>query len=218
MGAPTWLVIATVVALVILSPFLGRVFAALTSIGMLLVAALLYITNPTLLDFNDFLRQSFIATKDPSLVAISGLISKVGTEATTRENYYLASVYTIDLSLLTLFSPEIPTSIKFLGVANQFYQISPDQEIVDARKAGNNSDTQPATASVDVQSSASAPAIRQVRVIAADKLNVRSGPGTNYQVVGKVFSGAVVNNYAEQNGWTQIDGGWVSSRFVTETD
>lgn len=218
MGEQTWLVIAAVVALAVLGPFLGRLIAALASIGMLLVAALLYFTNPTLLDFNEFLRQSFISTKDPSLVAISGLISKVGTEATTRENYYLASVYTIDLSLLTLFSPEIPTSIKFLGIANQFFQISPDQDMDDTWKEGNKSDTQQASASVGVQSSASAPTIRQVRVIAPDELNVRGGPGVNHQVVGKVFSGNVVKKYAEQNGWTQIDNGWVRSSFVTEAD
>jgi hypothetical protein len=218
MDEKTWLLIAAAAVLIFLVPFLGRLLAALASIGTILVATFLYFTNPTLLDFNDFLRQTFISTKDPSLVAISGLISKVGTEATTRENYYLASVYTIDLSLLTLFSPEIPTSVKFLGIANQFFRVPTAQEMDDAWKEGNKSDTQQATASVGVQSSASAPTIRQVRVIAADELNVRSGPGVNYPVVGKVFSGNVVKNYAEQNGWTQIDSGWVRSRFVTEAD
>ena len=214
MDEQTWLVIAGIAVLVFLGPFLAR----LVGIGMILVVAFLYVTNPTLLGFNDFLRQAFISTKDPSLVAFSGLISKIGTEATTRDNYYLASVYTIDLSLLTLLNPEIPTSIRFLGIGNHFFRIPSSQELDAALEEGRRKSAQQVPASVGASPSAPATSIRQVRVIAPDELNVRSGPGANYPVAGKVFSGNVLRKYAEQNGWTQIDGGWVRSSLVAEVD
>ena len=131
MDEQTWLVIAAIAVLVLLGPFLARLAAGLAGIGMILVMAFLYVTNPTRLGFNDFLRQAFISTKDPSLVAFSGLISKIGTEATTRDNYYLASVYTIDLSLLTLLNPEKPTSIRFLGIGTHFLRfIDPEPAMI----------------------------------------------------------------------------------------
>jgi len=46
-------------------------------------------------------------------------------------------------------------------------------------------------------------------------LNVRSGPGTNYGVIGSLPKGANVTIYDERNGFSKIgDGKWVSSEYV----
>jgi len=49
-----------------------------------------------------------------------GLVSGLATENTLRKNYYLFSVYTVDLSVLALFGQNVPKQVKFLGIANQF--------------------------------------------------------------------------------------------------
>lgn len=46
-------------------------------------------------------------------------------------------------------------------------------------------------------------------------LNVRSGPGTGYSVVGSLHNGDSVTIYDESNGWYKIgDGRWVTSQYV----
>ena len=53
-------------------------------------------------------------------------------------------------------------------------------------------------------------------------LNVRSGPGTSYDKVGKLSSGTVVTILDEANGWAKIStgkvNGYVSSEYLTEVD
>lgn len=69
--------------------------------------------------------------------------------------------------------------------------------------------------------------VRVTGVAANDVLNVRSGPGTNYQVVGALANGDMVRRLnCQQQGsssWCQIEmmtdmreRGWVNSRFLTE--
>lgn len=48
-------------------------------------------------------------------------------------------------------------------------------------------------------------------------LNVRSGPGTNYDKVSTVSSGQVLQAKKE-NGWYKIDSGYVSAEYVKEVD
>jgi putative chitinase len=53
--------------------------------------------------------------------------------------------------------------------------------------------------------------------VAADSLNVRSGPGTGNAVVSSLTKGTAVTAVAEQNGWRQITApvaGWVSAQFL----
>lgn len=53
--------------------------------------------------------------------------------------------------------------------------------------------------------------------VAADSLNVRSGPGTTNAVVSSLTRGTAVTAVAEQNGWKQITApvaGWVSAQFL----
>lgn len=48
-------------------------------------------------------------------------------------------------------------------------------------------------------------------------LNVRSGPGTDYDKVGTVRSGQVLQAVKE-NGWYKVDSGYVSAEYVKEVD
>ena len=55
-------------------------------------------------------------------------------------------------------------------------------------------------------------------VVNADSLNVRSGPGTNYSILGSVKSGTVINVYSITNGWAKIKYnnavGYVSASYI----
>lgn len=46
------------------------------------------------------------------------------------------------------------------------------------------------------------------------ELNVRGGPGTEYESVGTVSSGTKVTVHEIQNEWCRIDEGWISLRYV----
>lgn len=46
------------------------------------------------------------------------------------------------------------------------------------------------------------------------RLNIRSGPGTGYAVVGSYSNGAVVSTYGTSSGWVRTSRGWIASRFT----
>jgi len=50
---------------------------------------------------------------------------------------------------------------------------------------------------------------------AESSVNVRSGPGTQYDVVGQLGPGERVNVSGSAGGWAHIGGGWVSSNYLT---
>ena len=53
-------------------------------------------------------------------------------------------------------------------------------------------------------------------VTANSGLNVRSGAGTNYKIVGGLTNGSKVTVYEEKNGWARIgDGQWVSAQYLS---
>ena len=58
--------------------------------------------------------------------------------------------------------------------------------------------------------------------VTAEVLNVRSGAGTKYSRVGKIYAGTVVTILAETDGWYQIDtdsvDGYVSAEYVNVID
>ncbi|MBG1231095.1 SH3 domain-containing protein [Aestuariivirga litoralis] len=49
-------------------------------------------------------------------------------------------------------------------------------------------------------------------------VNVRSGPGTQYDVVGQLDPGERVNVTGSNGGWSRIGGGWVSSNYLTASN
>lgn len=53
-----------------------------------------------------------------------------------------------------------------------------------------------------------------VRVTAPIGVNIRSGPGTGYGIVGGLGYGTQVSTYGSSNGWYRVSGGWVSSAYV----
>ncbi|MGQ7181695.1 SH3 domain-containing protein, partial [Escherichia coli] len=54
-----------------------------------------------------------------------------------------------------------------------------------------------------------------VVTITADVLRVRTGPGTNYDIVKKVYRGERYQSWGIQNGWYNVGGDqWVSGEYV----
>ncbi|ALC88760.1 hypothetical protein AM500_02305 [Bacillus sp. FJAT-18017] len=55
--------------------------------------------------------------------------------------------------------------------------------------------------------------------VTASSLNVRSGPGTTYAVIGKLTTGKIVTVLQQKNGWSSITAGtvkgWVSSQYLS---
>jgi uncharacterized protein YgiM (DUF1202 family) len=53
------------------------------------------------------------------------------------------------------------------------------------------------------------------RVIGSQELNVRNGPGVEYEIVGKVYLGDILVTYEQDNGWTRIgQDQWVKSNYL----
>jgi uncharacterized protein YraI len=46
-------------------------------------------------------------------------------------------------------------------------------------------------------------------------VNIRSGPGTGYAVVGGLGYGARVSTYGSSGGWHRVNGGWISSFYTS---
>jgi len=46
-------------------------------------------------------------------------------------------------------------------------------------------------------------------------VNIRSGPGTGYAVVGGLGYGARVSTYGSSGGWHRVNGGWISSSYTS---
>ena len=51
-------------------------------------------------------------------------------------------------------------------------------------------------------------------IVTASRLNIRSGPGTNYQSTGFLDNGYVVKVMDTRNGWARIDTGWVDLDYL----
>ena len=54
-----------------------------------------------------------------------------------------------------------------------------------------------------------------VTVITPIGVNIRSGPGTGYAVVGGLGYGARVSTYGSSGGWHRVNGGWISSSYTS---
>ena len=58
-------------------------------------------------------------------------------------------------------------------------------------------------------------AVNKTGTISATELNIRSGPDTTYDKVGKYFKGDKVTITITQNGWGKTDKGWIKMSYVT---
>ena len=65
--------------------------------------------------------------------------------------------------------------------------------------------------------SATGTATNQSGTITASELNIRKGPATTYEVVGKYHKGDKVTVTETKDGWGKTDKGWVSLKYVSGT-
>lgn len=68
---------------------------------------------------------------------------------------------------------------------------------------------------------APASALAQSMYVGASTLNVRSGPGQEFEAVGRLRRGAPVAVSEQQDGWAKVEAdaasGWVASRYLSDT-
>lgn len=135
--------------------------------------------------------------------AVSGTVNTEGSTLRVRSQADTTGEILTQLSHGT--TVEVLTSVE-----NGWYQIS-----VDGTKGYVSGDylvvNEAEAASLPVEAE---PVYIQVTT---SVLNVRSGPGTDYDKVGSVRSGQILKATAE-NGWYKIDSGYISAEYVKEVD
>lgn len=86
-------------------------------------------------------------------------------------------------------------------------------KIVTERLGGNGSESTPSTTATSAQVTTSCP--YTVRVT-DDSLNIRSGSGVNFDVVGVISDRGVYTITEENNGWGKLKSGvgWISLKYT----
>ena len=88
----------------------------------------LYVSNPSIQDFNYFVREQANSRMqmddDLANAFASELVSAAAIESTYRTDYILASKFTIDTAGLRLFMPNIPLKVEVLGIGGQFIPLT----------------------------------------------------------------------------------------------
>jgi len=91
---------------------------------LLVAAALLYASNPTIRDFNFFLKSEVVerlqSQDDTVSLLATEIFATAALDATYRKNYLLFSMYTVDTAGLRLFAPDLPVKVSILAVAGNF--------------------------------------------------------------------------------------------------
>jgi uncharacterized protein YgiM (DUF1202 family) len=167
---------------------------------------------------NDGVSDYFvIASCGPGLWTTGGhYIALMGdSDGTLRvhDPYYYAGKYTTTSRKAANVSMSgniaYITEVKFTGYSNakNFWVFSNDHQI---SSTGGNSGGSGSTGTQ----------VNYTRYIATESaaLNVRSGPGTNYSVVGQLGKGTKVTVYEVTGGWSRIGTNrWVSSAYLSAT-
>ncbi len=104
----------------------------MSKIFALLIGALLLMTNPTDPEFEGFISSQIsnnIAGKNLfgdrfANQMVTGFVSKITSDLTQRANYYFFSVYTLDMTGLRVFRPELPPAVKVVGIGGQFIPLT----------------------------------------------------------------------------------------------
>jgi hypothetical protein len=98
----------------------------------LLISVLLLITNPTEPEFEEFVSlqisnnvagKTSLGDRFASQI-VAGFVSKMASGLTERANYYFFSVYTLDMSSLRAFRPDVPSAVKVVGIGGQFIPLT----------------------------------------------------------------------------------------------
>jgi len=91
----------------------------------LILGGALYVTNPTLEEFNFFLKQqidSRVTEENPlAKLFIGSVVTEMVKQGVYRKDYILFSKYTIDTSLIAAFKEGMPPQVEFIGVFGNFY-------------------------------------------------------------------------------------------------
>ena len=120
------------------------------------------------------------------------------------------------------------TEVEILETANGWYRIPEGYvsagyvTLITAPAAETPAEVPAEEPAVEASAPAETPAETQIeplmgRVITGS-LNVRSGPGTNYDKCGKVYAGKTVEILETLNGWYRIPEGYVSADYIRVMD
>jgi hypothetical protein len=95
---------------------------------LIIAVIFLFITNPKQEDFNRFAQEYTRSNSNSGEAIVDSLagafVSEIAAENTYRKDYYIFSIYTVDLSLIALFSTNLPNEVKILGIAGNFLPMS----------------------------------------------------------------------------------------------
>ena len=67
----------------------------------------------------------------------------------------------------------------------------------------------------DIGGGTTGTATNQTGTVTASQLNIRKGPGSSYEAVGKYYNGDKVTITETKDGWGKTDKGWISMKYVS---
>ncbi|WP_435229498.1 hypothetical protein ACMAZE_12310 [Pseudopelagicola sp. nBUS_20] len=93
-----------------------------------IAAFALYVSNPSIQDFNFYIREQVSSRlqmdDDLANALASEFVTAAAIESTYRKDYIIASKFTIDTAGLRLFMPNIPMKVEVLGIGGQFIPLT----------------------------------------------------------------------------------------------
>ena len=95
---------------------------------LVILSFFLFVTNPEQVEFDQFVRTKISTKTDSGNALVDALagaaVAGLAKDNTQRRNYYLFSIYTVDLSLLVILGQNVPQQVKFIGIANQIFTLN----------------------------------------------------------------------------------------------
>ena len=115
------------------------------------------------------------------------------------------------------------TEVEVLEESNGWYKVKLKNGQVgwaSAQYLSTNSTSDNQENSNDQQDFSNEVSISKTGIVKADVLNIRSNPGTNNSIIGKLYNGESITVLSEQNNWYKIKKsngqiGWVSAQYIS---
>lgn len=115
------------------------------------------------------------------------------------------------------------TEVEVLEESNGWYKVKLKNGQVgwaSAQYLSTNSTSDNQENSNDQQDFSNEVNISKTGIVKADVLNIRSNPGTNNSIIGKLYNGESITVLSEQNNWYKIkksngQTGWVSAQYIS---
>ncbi len=115
------------------------------------------------------------------------------------------------------------TEVEVLEESNGWYKVKLKNGQVgwaSAQYLSTNSTSDNQENSNDQQDFSNEVSISKTGIVKADVLNIRSNPGTNNSIIGKLYNGESITVLSEQNNWYKIkksngQTGWVSAQYIS---